>query len=184
MERLPFDVIGCDLSPRLAAEAAAHGPVVVTRLPDLRWVRDRTMAAAYSVLVVEHLPTLEGFFAAAHRVTQVGGHLVVISNHPAYTPPGAGPLIDQSDGEVLWRWGSYFAEASGAVPAGDLTVTFHHRPLGSLLNAAADAGWSLERVEERALSAEAVAHDPGLVGQEHFPRLIGLRWGRSSATIS
>ena len=99
MQTLPFGVIGCDLSPAAGGGSRGHGPAVVARLPDLRWVRDRTMAAVYSVLVVEHLPTLEGFFEGAHRVTQDGGHLVVISNHPAYTPPGAGPLIDQSDGK-------------------------------------------------------------------------------------
>ena len=56
--------------------------------------------------------------------------------------------------------------------------------MGSLLNVAANAGWSLERVEERGLSPEAVAHDPGLVGQEHLPRPLGLRWGRLGTTIS
>ena len=178
MGTLPMDVLGCDLSPGLAARAARYGPTVVARLPDLRWLRDATVAATYSVMVLEHLPTLDGFFEEAHRVTQGGGRLVVISNHPAYTPPGAGPLIDQSDGEVLWRWGPYFSEVSGQVPAGDGTVTFYHRPMPSLLNRAARAGWSLERFEERGLSPEAVAHDPGLVGQEHFPRVIGLVWSK------
>lgn len=178
MGTLPVDIFGCDLSPELAAQAARHGPTVVARLPDLRWLRDATMAAAYSVMVLEHLPTLEGFFEEVHRVTQGGGRLVVISNHPAYTPPGAGPIIDQSDGEVLWRWGPYFSEASGQVPAGDGTVTFHHRPMPSILNSAARAGWSLERFEEMGLSPEAVAHNPGLVGQEHLPRVIGLVWGK------
>lgn len=184
MRTLPFDVIGCDLSLVLASRAAAHGPAVVARLPDLRWVRDEAMGATYCVLVLEHLPTLERFFDEAYRVTQGGGHLVVISNHPAYTAPGAGPLIDQSDGEVLWRWGPYFTEMSGEVPAGDHTVTFHHRPMGVLLNAAADAGWSLDRLEERGLSPEAVADDPGLAGQEHMPRVIGLRWRKWITTVS
>jgi SAM-dependent methyltransferase len=178
MRTLPMGVIGCDLSPVLAAKAARHGPTVLTRLPDLGWVRDSAVAATYSVLVLEHLATLEGFFEETYRVTSGGGRLVVISNHPAYTPPGAGPLIDQTDGEVLWRWGSYFDDTSGQVPAGDGTVTFHHRPMGSLLNGAAAAGWCLERFEERGLSPQAVAHDPGLAGQEHLPRVIGLVWGK------
>jgi SAM-dependent methyltransferase len=177
---LPLEVIGCDLSPSLVAQAAEAGPVVLARLPDLHWLRDGAIVAAYSVLVLEHLPTLEGFFEEAHRVTRDGGNLVVISNHPAYTPATAGPLIDQSDGEVLWRWGHYFIEGRAEMPAGDGTVTFHHRPMGLLLNAAADAGWSLDRFEERGLSPQAVARDPGLAGQEHLPRVIGLRWTKGT----
>jgi hypothetical protein len=58
------------------------------------------------------------------------------------------------------------------------TVTFHHRPLGVLLTAAADAGWHLERCIEQPLSADVMAAEPGYTGQECIPRLLGVRWRR------
>lgn len=181
MAAVSAPVIGCDLSLPLAERAAAHGATVVARLPDLRWLKTGAVDGAYCVLVLEHLPTLDGFFEEVNRVVRDEGSLVVISNHPAYTAPGAGPIIDQSDGEVLWRWGPYFTAASDEAPAGDQKVTFHHRPLGSVLNAAAGAGWSLEQLEERGLGPDSVARHPGMAGQEHMPRLLGIRWGKTPA---
>ena len=105
-----------------------------------------------------------------------GGTLVVVMNHPAYTPSGAGPVIDPTDGEVYWRWGDYTEEGAGDEPAGDGSITFHHRPLGTVLTTAADAGWVLERVVERPATGEALA---ALIGdQRHIPRLLGVRWRR------
>jgi hypothetical protein len=109
-------------------------------------------------------------------VVQTDGVLVLVQNHPAYTPPGAGPIIDQTDGEILWRWGRYFDETSGPEPAGEGSITFYHRPLGNLLTVAAAAGWCLERAVELGLGPNAVARDPGMAGQEHMPRILGLRW--------
>ena len=168
--------IGCDISASLLALAAEDAAVVRCRLPDLGWLRADVAAAAACVLVVEHLPTLEGLFAEVARVLEPNGVFVVVMNHPAYTADGAGPVLDMSDGEFLWRWGSYFAVGSGREPAGDRSVVFHHRPLNAILNFAAGSGLALERVEERGLSPAAVARDPGLAGQEHFPRILGLRW--------
>jgi SAM-dependent methyltransferase len=171
-------VVGCDWSRDLLRRAAASGPVVRCRLPDLGWLRSGSVDAAYAVMVIEHLTDVVAFFVEAARVVRPGGVLVVVQNHPAYTPPGAGPIIDQTDGEVLWRWGSYFDEVSGPEPAGGGSITFHHRPMGTLLTAAAGAGWCLERLEERGLGPEAIARDAAMAGQEHMPRLLAARWTR------
>jgi hypothetical protein len=97
-------------------------------------------------------------------------------NHPAFTPGDAGPIIDPTDGEFLWRWGTYFAEAEVEMSAGAQQIAFYHRPLASVLNAAADAGWRLDRFVERGFSSAAVASEPGYAGQEQMPRLLGARW--------
>jgi SAM-dependent methyltransferase len=178
MRALPPGVraVGCDLSRSLLAVARGSGAAVCARLPDLGWLRSGTFDAAVAVLVVEHLDDVDGLFAEAARVVKPGGRLAVVMNHPAYTAAGAGPVVDQSDGEVLWRWGPYFDAGSSLEPAGDLEVRFRHRPLGSLLEPAARHGWHLERFVERGLGPAAVARHPSLHGQEHFPRLLGMVW--------
>jgi SAM-dependent methyltransferase len=177
--QLPEPVVGCDLSRYLLEHAGRRGMAVVqTHLPNLGWLRSDSIGVAVACLVLEHLPDAVGFFEATARVVRPGGSLVVVSNHPAYTSGGAGPVIDQSDGEVLWRWGSYMFDSISAEPAGTGSVVFHHRSLGSLLTTAARAGWDLRHVAEAGAADETIQRVPALEGQEHMPRLIGLRWSR------
>jgi len=174
---LPKPVIGCDLSRPLLERARQRTfSVVQSDLPDLRWLRSDSIGLAVACLVLEHIPDTIGFFESVARVVRPGGSLVVVANHPAFTSSGAGPVIDQSDGEVLWRWGTYLIESLAAEPAGQGSVVFHHRPLGTLLTTAADCGWVLDRVVEAGTSEASMARVPALQGQEHMPRLIGVRW--------
>jgi SAM-dependent methyltransferase len=171
-------MIGCDFSLQLLGAAKPTAPVVQCLLPDLSWIKTDAFDAAACVLVLEHLADVSALFGAVARVVRTHGALVVVMNHPAYTPDGAGPLIDTSDGEVLWRWGNYFDEGIGIEPAGSGSVVFHHRPLGMILNAASANGFDLEHLEEVGMAPEAGARDPGFAGQEHLPRLLGARWRR------
>lgn len=174
---LPPPVIGCDLSQQLLTRARGRGvDVVQCHLPDLDWLRTDSAGVAVACLVLEHIPDAIGFFESVARVVRAGGALVVVANHPAFTSGGAGPVVDQSDGEVLWRWGSYLVDSIAAEPAGEGSVVFHHRSLAALVNAAADAGWSLDHMIEAGASAASIARVPALQGQEHMPRLVGLRW--------
>ncbi len=175
MRRLTDRVIGCDISAPLLRWAHESGPVVRCELPHLDWLRPSAVDSAVAVLVVEHLPGLSLFDAVA-RVVRPGGTLVVVANHPAFTAADAGPIMDPSDGEILWRWGDYFEESAVAMPAGGSHVTFHHRPLATILNAASEAGWMLESFVEAGFSKAAIATEPGYVGQEQMPRLLGVRW--------
>jgi len=168
--------IGCDLNLALLRRAQAEGPVVGCRLPNLAWIRPGVFDGAYASLVVEHLVDLASFFAALAEVVRSGGPLALVVNHPLFTAPESGPVVDWTDGEVFWRWGAYLADGSTEEPAGQSRVTFYHRPLATLLNAAADAGWSLERTVERGVPPST--EDPLLASQVHIPRLLGVRWTR------
>jgi SAM-dependent methyltransferase len=173
------ELIGCDVSAVLLEQARVAGPVIRCELPSLGWLRSSQLSGAVAVMIFEHVENLAAFFTEASRVTAGGGTLSAVMNHPAFTASGSGPIVDQSDGEVLWRWGPYFESQSTSEPAGDTTVTFHHRPLSQLLTLAAATGWSLEFMEERALSPSTIARHASLMGQEHFPRLLGLRWTKA-----
>lgn len=170
---------GCDRSMRLLEEAAASAAVVCAVLPDLSWLRDASIDTILSVFVLDLIGDAGSFFAETARVAAPGGSLVVVINHPGFTAPGSGPLLDL-DGEVLWRWGSYLEDGSSPQPAGDGQVVFHHRSMASLLSGAAAAGWALQRVEEAALGPAAIARDPGYVGQEGIPRFLAAHWRRST----
>lgn len=171
-------VLGCDLDAQLLGRARSAGPVVQCRLPDLDWIASGAVGGAYAVLVLEHLADHDAMFRSVYRTVAAGGVLVVLSNHPAFTAPGAGPLIDPTDGEVSWRWGRYLEPGTSIEPAGTVNLTMHHRPLGALLTSAAGAGWRLVQMEERGAGVLAMERDPLLGAQRHFPRLLGLRFER------
>ena len=169
------DVMGTDVSLPLLVRAHATAPVVQAVLPDLSWLRAASMDRAFSVYLVDLIDNHASFFTEAARVVKSGGHLVVIINHPVFTAPGSAPFIDGED-HVMWRWGTYFEQGSSSEPAGNGTVEFFHRPVADIVTAAATAGWVLEVMVERGLSAETIARIPEYVGQEHVPRLAGFRW--------
>ncbi|HSG79040.1 MAG TPA: class I SAM-dependent methyltransferase [Acidimicrobiia bacterium] len=170
--------LGVDLSRRLLDSAKQWGPVVRASLPSLGWMGDGSVDGAITVLVLEHLEDAGTFFEETARVVRPGGVLALVVNHPVLTAPDSGPIVDPDDDEVLWRWGGYFASGYTEEPAGPGTVRFHHRSTADLLTAAADAGWSLERLVEAPAGQQRRRRDALLAAQAHVPRLLGARWTR------
>jgi SAM-dependent methyltransferase len=163
VESLGVSVQGVELSETLAGHS--DGATVV-ELPEIP-VRDDSYDGAYAVLLLEHLVDHKVFFSDTARVVRPGGVLAMVSNHPVWTAPESSPITD-TDGEILWRPGEYFSTGSTEVVAGDKKVTFHHRTMGALLNAAADAGWSLDHMIEKP------HHE--FEDQVGIPRLLACRW--------
>ncbi|MEX0698350.1 MAG: class I SAM-dependent methyltransferase [Acidimicrobiia bacterium] len=170
-------VIGCDFNRLLLTKASAVGPVVNAKLPQLTWVRQGSFDKALVGLVLEHLPDERDFFHEAAAAVRRDGVMAIVINHPVWTAPKSSPMEDSS-GETLWRPGVYFGRGYSDEPAGRQTVRFYHRTIADLLNAASDAGWDLERLEEKGISAAQVERYPEYAGQEHIPRLLGAKWRR------
>ena len=170
-------VVGCDLSQLLLSQARQFGPVVRCALPSLKWAKPASFDGAYVGLVLEHLRDEKAFFTSAANVVRSNGVLAIVINHPVWTAPNSSPIED-AGGEILWRPGTYFGRGFSREPAGTDKVTFYHRTMADLVNSASAAGWDLQHMEERGLSPEQVKRVPDLEGQEHIPRVLGLRWSR------
>lgn len=156
--------IGIDINEDLAR--LSGGRCAVAEAPTLP-IRTSSVDGVYLVLALEHVEDHGLVFSEAARVTRSRGVLALVCNHPIWTAPESTPVTD-SDGEVLWRPGDYFSRGSSTVPAADQEVIFHHRTMASLLNTAADSGWSLE------LMIEQPHHE--LSDQSGIPRLLACRW--------
>jgi SAM-dependent methyltransferase len=168
-------VIGVDLSLELLRIAAAEMSVIRARLPSLRTFRANVFDHAGAIYLLDLIEDDRGLFTETRRVVRPGGTLSIVMNHPVYTAPDSAPIAD-ADGEVLWRWGGYQTIGSSFEEAGHRMVEFFHRPMDVLLSTAADCGWILDHIEERPLSREAIESEPGYVGQDGIPRLLGVRW--------
>lgn len=156
-------VHGLDVNPDLVRRAGGAMIGDVLQIP----ARHQSYDGVYSVLTLEHIVDHQTFFVEAARVTQRGGLLAIVINHPSWTAPRSTPISDP-DGEVLWRPGDYFSNGTSEIPAGEGTVVFHHRSMADLLNAAAHAGWRLEHMVEQP------HHE--LEDQAGIPRMLGCRW--------
>jgi SAM-dependent methyltransferase len=170
---------GCDASMALLADAAKSAPVVRCVLPELAWIRDRSVDSVVSVFVLDLIEDAGSFFTEAARVVRPGGAMVIVINHPAFTAPGSAPIVDL-DGEMLWRWGEYLESGSSVEHAAGRRIAFHHRPTGVLLSIAAAAGWALEVLYEAPLGPETVERELAYADQEGIPRFLAGRWARSS----
>lgn len=169
-------VIGVDLNLQLLRHARSHGPVVAARLPDLSFLRPNSLDGAYVVLALEHIHDMNGLFDAVARCIRPDGRLAVVLNHPIYTAPDSGPVLDPTDGEIFWRFGRYLGGGSTHEPAGRTRVEFVHRSMSELLNAASAHGWSLACMEERPVGVEAAQRDPLLAKHGDIPHLLAVRW--------
>jgi SAM-dependent methyltransferase len=175
-DRAAIDVIGVDININLLRRAAVQGPVVADRLPNVASIADDAVDGAFVVLALEHIEDEAALFAATARVVRPDGVLAVVLNHPVYTAPESGPVLDPTDGEIYWRFGGYFEQGSTVEPAGGRHVEFVHRSMATLLNGAAAHGWSLEHMEERGVGAAAAARDPLLARHGDIPHLLAVRW--------
>lgn len=164
VDALGATCFGVEINEDLARRSGVRS--AVAELPSIP-IKSDAVDGAMAVLVLEHISDHEVFFGEAARITKPGGVLAVVANHPTWTAPDSTPISD-SDGETLWRPGQYFSDGTSEIPAGDQTVTFHHRAMSSLLNAAARKGWCLD------LMIEQPHHE--FDDQSGIPRLLGCRW--------
>jgi SAM-dependent methyltransferase len=171
-------IIGTDVSMSLLRRARSAGPVLCSRLPDLGWARSEAFDRGICVGVLDLVADHQALFRELHRVVRPHGHLIAVTNHPVSTAPNAEPLVDPN-GEILWRWGTYLRLGRIEQEVADRSVVLHHRPLGDLVTAAADAGWRLEQLIEHGPSTATRARHPEYFGQEHVPVLLGIRWARA-----
>lgn len=167
------EIVGLDRNPELAAEAGV--PAFVAELPYLDPVRNGSFDGAYVVLVLEHIADLSRFFYETARVVRSGGVLAALVNHPVITAPGATTVVDPTDNEVFWRWGSYFEPGVTVEEVGDQTMEFHHRSMGRLLTAAAESGWLLDELIEQPGTGEGSIEST----YREIPILAGIRWLRA-----
>lgn len=155
---------GLDINEKLVSRAGKYGVVADLRaLP----IRANSVDGIYMVLVLEHISDHRAVLAEAARLTKPGGVLALVANHPVWTAPNSTPITD-AEGEVLWRPGDYFGAGISEIPVPEGTIVFNHRSMSELLNSAAAAGWSLQKMIERP------HHD--LEDQGGIPRLVACQW--------
>jgi len=129
-------------------------------------------------LVFEHIRDVDGAIAEVSRVLKPGGRFLFFLNHPLLQTPSSGWIDDQilDPPEQYWRIGPYLTEDESIEEVEkDVFIPFIHRPLSRYLNALADNGLVLIRMEEPAPPPGFLARAPEYEAAATIPRLLFLR---------
>jgi SAM-dependent methyltransferase len=139
---------------------------------------DGSFDAAVACLVFEHIHDVDDAIAEVARVLAPGGRFLFLLTHPLLQTPSSGWIDDQilDPPEQYWRIGPYLVEDETIeeVEKG-VFIPFIHRPLSRYLNALADAGLVLRRMEEPAPPPGFLARAEEYEAAATIPRLLFLR---------
>ena len=132
----------------------------------------------------EHIRDVDAAIAEVARVLAPGGRFLFFLNHPLLQTPNSGWIDDQvlDPPEQYWRIGPYLVEDETIeeVEKG-VFIPFIHRPLSRYVNALADAGLTLRRMEEPAPPPGFLARAAEYEAAATIPRLLFLRCEKAEA---
>jgi SAM-dependent methyltransferase len=171
-------VVGVDPTAAqvIAARQRGEGPNYVraeaARLP----FPDAGFDTVVACLVFEHIDDVDSAIAEVARVLCPSGRFLFFLNHPLLQAPGSGWVDDQILEEQYWRIGPYLIEdkTMEEVDKG-IVLPFIHRPLSRYVNALADNGLLLTRMEEPAPPPGFLDRASEYAEAAAFPRLLFLR---------
>ncbi|MGH8922305.1 MAG: hypothetical protein ACRD0H_28870 [Actinomycetes bacterium] len=114
--------------------------------------------------------------AEVGRVLAPGGRFVFMLNHPLLQTPGSGWIDDTILEEQYWRIGPYLTEDRTIEEVEkNVWIPFVHRPLSRYVNALAEAGLYVTRMEEPAPPPGFLARATEYAEAATIPRLLMLR---------
>ena len=157
------------------ARERAGGPVyargAAARLP----VRSATFDAAVACLVFEHIEEYAEAIGEVARALRPGGRFLFFLNHPLLQTPGSGWIDDHILEEQYWRVGPYLVDDNSQEEvAPGVLLPFIHRPLNRYVNAMADHGLLIERMEEPAPPEGVLERADEYRDAATIPRLLFL----------
>ena len=137
---------------------------------------DGSFDAVLACLVFEHIEAVDGAIAEVGRVLRPGGRFLFFLNHPLLQTPESGWIDDRILDEQYWRIGPYLVEDNSLQEVDkDVFIPFVHRPLSRYVNAMADAGLFVRRMEEPPPPPGFLARAEEYVAAATIPRLLFLR---------
>lgn len=178
--RLGADVVGIDptWNQLTVATERGGGPAYARTGAAALPFPDGSFDAAVACLVFEHIVAVDEAIAEVARVLEPGGRFLFFLNHPLLQTPDSGWIDDQilDPPEQYWRIGAYLREDSSIEEVSkDVFIPFIHRPLNRYVNALADNGLLVTRMEEPAPPPGFLARAAEYADAAEIPRLLFLR---------
>jgi SAM-dependent methyltransferase len=171
-------VVGVDFARAQLAVARqrAGGPAYARAVAGALPFASGSFDAVVACLVFEHIDDADGAIAEVGRVLRPGGRFLFFLNHPLLQAPGSGWIDDHILDEQYWRIGPYLTEDTSLEEVEkDVFLPFVHRPLSRYVNALADSGMVIRRMEEPPPPPGFLARAEEYRDAATIPRLLFLR---------
>jgi SAM-dependent methyltransferase len=163
------------------AQARAGGPLYGRAIAEDLPFRDGAFDVVVATLVFEHIVGYREAIAEVARVLEPGGRFLFFLNHPLLQTPSSGWIDDHILEEQYWRIGPYLEEDHSMQEVAEgIELPFVHRPLSHYVNAMADVGLLVRRMEEPAPPPGFLARAAEYEEAASIPRLLFLRAELSS----
>ena len=176
-EGVPF-VVGVDptVAQLRAARERAGGPRYVRGAADGLPFSDGSFDAVVVCLVFEHLLDHIVPMREIARVLEPGGRFLFFLNHPLLQSPNSGWVIDHILEEEYWRVGPYLpVDITMEQLDQGVVLPFVHRPLSHYVNAMAEHGLMVERMDEPQPPPGFIAKAAEYAAAATIPRLLFMR---------
>jgi SAM-dependent methyltransferase len=177
---LGADVVGVDPTwnqIRVAVERGG-GPVFLRSAAAALPFADASFDGVVACLVFEHIRDVDEAIREVARVLSPGGRFCFFLNHPLLQTPNSGWIDDQilDPPEQYWRIGPYLVEDETVEEVEkDVFIPFIHRPLSRYVNALAEVGLVLDRMDEPAPPPGFLTKAAEYAAASTIPRLLYLR---------
>ena len=171
-------VVGVDFARAQldVARQRAGGPAYARAVAGALPFPSESFDAVVACLVFEHIDDADGAIDEVGRVLRPGGRFLYFLNHPLLQAPGSGWIDDHILEEQYWRIGPYLVEDTSLEEVEkDVFLPFVHRPLSRYVNALADAGLVIRRMEEPPPPPGFLARAQEYRDAATIPRLLFLR---------
>ena len=171
-------VVGVDPTAAQLTVAAERGggPVYLRSGADPLPFAGECFDAVVACLVFEHIESYREAIAEVARVLKPGGRFLFFLNHPLLQTPGSGWIDDHILEEQYWRIGAYLVEDNSMEEvAPGVLLPFIHRPVSRYVNAMAEVGLLIERMEEPAPPPGFIDRAAEYIEAATIPRLLFLR---------
>jgi SAM-dependent methyltransferase len=168
-------VVGVDPA-RAQLDVARHrggGPLYARAMAARLPFPDAAFDTVIACLVFEHIEDVDGAIGEVSRVLHPRGRFLFFLNHPLLQTPGSGWIDDRILDEQYWRIGPYLTEDTSLEEVDkNVFLPFVHRPLSRYVNAMADHGLLVVRMEEPAPPPGFVARAQEYLQAASIPRLL------------
>jgi len=178
-------VVGVDPTQAQITEAVARNGAVPAGITAPHYARagatalpfpDAAFDAVVVCLVFEHIADHEPAIAEIARVLAPGGRFVFFLNHPLLQAPQSGWVVDHVLEEQYWRVGPYLdVDVTMEELAPGVVLPFVHRPLSQYVNAMAECGMLVQRMEEPRPPDGFLDRAPEYRDAATIPRLLLLQ---------
>ncbi|RWG06139.1 class I SAM-dependent methyltransferase [Mesorhizobium sp.] len=168
--------LGIDLSENMISRARelTSDAAIAYRTADLESLdlSEADFDFAFSSLTFHYIRDFDRLVSMIHRALTPESSFVFSIEHPIFMAAVHPHWIEDEDGRKTWPVNSYAIEGERRTDWFAKGVVKYHRRMGTTLNALVRAGFTIEKVEEFAPSAEQIKQMPALEEELERPMML------------